>query len=42
MKIGQMYLHQIGDIKVVTDWREVVDSNEIDIIDICAPNNMHN
>ena len=30
-----------GYEKVVTDWREVVESDEIDLIDICAPNNMH-
>ena len=30
-----------GYEKVVTDWKEVVESKEIDVIDICAPNNMH-
>ena len=26
---------------VATDWKEVVESDEIDLIDICYPNNMH-
>ena len=30
-----------GYEKVVTDWRQVVESDEVDLIDICAPNNMH-
>ena len=41
MKNVQKVLPLIGDEKVVTDWREVVESKEIDVIDICAPNNMH-
>ena len=30
-----------GNEKVVNDWRELIESDEIDLFDICAPNNMH-
>ena len=30
-----------GYNQVENDWRKVVESSDVDLIDICAPNNMH-
>lgn len=38
---AQAFADQWGYESVETDWRKLIERKDIDVIDICAPNNMH-
>ena len=38
---ANQFANNWGYEEVHTDWRKVVESKDVDLIDICAPNNMH-
>ena len=38
---AKQFANNWGYDQVETDWRKVVESKDVDLIDICAPNNMH-
>jgi predicted dehydrogenase len=38
---AKAFAEQWGYESYVTDWRKVIDDKDIDIVDICVPNNLH-
>src|SRR6267154_2535257 len=37
----QAFADQWGYAGIETDWRKIVDRKDIDVVDICVPNNLH-
>ena len=38
---AKQFANNWGYDQVETDWRKIVESKDVDLIDICTPNNMH-
>ena len=41
LESAEKFARQVGAEKVTTDFREITENPEIDIVDICTPNNRH-